>query len=152
MDVSSGSTPQLQFWYVGAAGPRMTIDTSGNAYANSFINTSDRNAKESFVPVDAGVVLDKVAALPITRWNFKDDIGTAHVGPMAEDFYSAFGVGADDKHIATMDESRVALAAIQGLNQKLTEELHRRDAENAQLKARSERLEHLGAAKFEGTR
>jgi len=35
---------------------------------------------------------------------------------MAQDFYAAFGLGDDNKHIATIDESGVALAAIQGLN------------------------------------
>ena len=53
---------------------------------------------------------------------------------MAQDFYAAFAVGPDDKHIATVDADGVALAAIQGLNQKLTEKLNRRDAENAVLK------------------
>jgi hypothetical protein len=34
-------------------------------------------------------------------------------------FLAAFGMGADDKHIATVDEEGVALVAIQGLNQKV---------------------------------
>jgi len=38
---------------------------------------------------------------------------------MAQDFYASFKVGADDRHIATIDEGGVALAAIKGLNQKL---------------------------------
>jgi hypothetical protein len=41
---------------------------------------------------------------------------------MAQDFHAAFGLnGADDKHISVVDEGVVALAAIQGLNQKLDE-------------------------------
>jgi hypothetical protein len=41
---------------------------------------------------------------------------------MAQDFHAAFGLnGADDKHISVVDEGGVALAAIQGLNQKLDE-------------------------------
>jgi septal ring factor EnvC (AmiA/AmiB activator) len=68
-----------------------------------------------------------------------------HVGPMAQDFQAAFGLnGSDDKHISVVDESGVALAAIQGLNQKLEEtraELKRRDVENAELKARLEKIE-----------
>jgi hypothetical protein len=40
---------------------------------------------------------------------------------MAQDFKAAFGLGMDDKHIGLVDEGGVALAAIQGLNQKLTE-------------------------------
>ena len=49
---------------------------------------------------------------------------------MAQDFHAAFGLGTDDKHIATVDADGVALAAIQGLNQKLNE----KDAEIQALK------------------
>ena len=49
---------------------------------------------------------------------------------MAQDFHAAFGLGADDKHIADVDEGGVALAAIQGLNQKL----NAKDAEIQDLK------------------
>ncbi len=102
--------------------------------ANSFITTSDRNAKEHFRPIDPDEVLQRVLALPLSRWNFKNDTGVTHLGPMAQDFRAAFGLGADDRHIATVDADGVALAAIQGLNQKLVEELKRRDAEIAELK------------------
>jgi len=39
-----------------------------------------------------------------------------HVGPMAQDFYAAFKVGEDDKHITSIDEDGVALAAIKALH------------------------------------
>src|SRR5262249_15861620 len=90
MHVSPGATPQLQFWNNLL---RAYIDVYGNVTATSFNPTSDRNAKEHFAPVNPLDVLDKVAALPITRWNFKNDAGTTHVGPMAQDFYAAFDVG-----------------------------------------------------------
>ncbi len=107
----------------------------GGLYVNgALVSTSDRNAKENFAPVDAQAVLEKVAALPLSRWNYKQDPSQQHLGPMAQDFHAAFGVGPDDKHIATVDADGVALAAIQGLNQKLSEELKRRDAENAELR------------------
>jgi hypothetical protein len=35
---------------------------------------------------------------------------------MAQDFYAAFGVGEDDKHITSIDEDGVALAAIKALH------------------------------------
>ena len=52
---------------------------------------------------------------------------------MAQDFYAAFGIGADDKHISAVDEGGVALAAIQGLNQKLNE----KDAETRERSSRA---------------
>lgn len=114
----------------------MHLTGAGLWVAGTFVSASDRNLKENFKPVDARAVLDKVAALPLSEWNYKEDTGSRHLGPMAQDFYVAFGVGPDDKHITTVDEGGVALAAIQGLNQKL-------ETENAALKARLEKLERL---------
>ena len=94
---------------------------TGNVNATTFNGTSDQNAKESFAPVDGRKVLSRVAAMPIQTWNFKQDGGTRHIGPMAQDFFAAFDVGTDEKHIATVDADGVALAAIQGLNQLLDE-------------------------------
>ena len=106
------------------------VTADGTFSAKAFNTTSDRHAKKGFVPVDSQEVLRKVASMPISRWQFKDDDEVSHVGPMAQDFYAAFGLGQDNKHIATVDEEGVALAAIQGLNQKLEE----RDAEIRDLK------------------
>jgi hypothetical protein len=83
--------------------------------------TSDRNAKEQFKPVSPREVLAKVAALPITEWQYKTQGDARHIGPMAQDFHAAFGTGRDDKHITSVDADGVALAAIQGLNEKLEE-------------------------------
>lgn len=101
---------------------------------------SDRNAKENFEPVNPRAVLDKVAALPVSTWNYKSQTnGVRHIGPMAQDFKAAFAVGGSDTGITTIDADGVALAAIQGLNQKLEE----KDAEIRELKRRLTRLEEL---------
>jgi hypothetical protein len=110
---------------------------SGSVCATSFNPCSDRNVKQDFTAVDAQAVLEKVAQLPIQTWTFKNDPHTKHVGPMAQDFYAAFAVGPDDKHIATVDADGVALAAIQGLNQKLSEQeaaLKNKDSEIQELR------------------
>ncbi len=121
----------------------MRLGSTGNlVIAGTLSQSSDRNVKEDFAAVDAQEVLAKVAALPIQSWSYTNQPGVKHVGPVAQDFHAAFGLnGRDDKHIATVDADGVALAAIQGLNRKLTEELQRRDAENVELKRRLERLE-----------
>jgi len=59
---------------------------------------------------------------------------------MAQDFAQAFRVGDDDRHITTVDADGVALAAIQGLNRKLEEELRKRDREIRELKVLVESL------------
>ena len=103
--------------------------------------SSDRNLKENFTPVNPREVLGKVLAMPLTEWQYKIDTDNIkHIGPMAQDFHAAFGLnGSDDKHISVVDEGGVALAAIQGLDQKLAE----KDAEIQDLQARLEKLERL---------
>ena len=104
--------------------------------------TSDRNAKEGFTPIDAREVLAKVAALPITEWQYKTQAGARHIGPMAQDFRDAFSLGHDEKHITTVDADGVALAAIQGLNEIVKE----KDAELDRLKEENESLAERLAA------
>ena len=122
----------------------------GNAYCdgNTWSPSSDRNLKAGFQPVDVNAILSKIAVVPITSWHYTNDVTTRHLGPMAQDFHAAFGIGADDQHICDVDAGGVALAAIQGLNRKvdsenakLREELSRRDTENAELKQRLATLE-----------
>jgi hypothetical protein len=90
------------------------VDTKLSALSVS----SDRNQKENFVIVAPLQVLDKVATMPIETWNYQTQPDSIrHIGPMAQDFHAAFGVGENDKSIAIVDASGVALAAIQGLYQ-----------------------------------
>ena len=119
------------------------VRVGGYVNATAFNTGSDRNLKEQFQPVNSADVLDRVANLPITSWNFKQDATTRHIGPMAQDFYSAFNVGTDDRHIATVDEDGVALAAIQGLNEKLKAEAAAKDAQTKALEKRLSDLETL---------
>jgi gamma-glutamyltranspeptidase len=107
--------------------------------------TSDRNAKRNFTAIDPKAVLAKVASMPVTTWNYKDDsAGTKHIGPVAQDFHAAFGLnGADDTHISIVDEGGVALAAVQGLNQELGEQsmqLQRKDREIQNLQRENQDL------------
>ncbi|HMP00791.1 MAG TPA: tail fiber domain-containing protein, partial [Kiritimatiellia bacterium] len=101
----------------------VVIDNAGNVDGLTFTPSSDRNAKENFVPVAPAEILEKVIALPISRWNYQADAATPHIGPMAQDFHAAFGVGPDDTRIATVDADGVALAAIQGLNEKVDQRM-----------------------------
>jgi SMC interacting uncharacterized protein involved in chromosome segregation len=62
---------------------------------------------------------------------------------VAEDFYAAFQLGTDEKHIGLVDEGGVALAAIQGLNLKLEQAVQERDSRIAELEQRLGRLESM---------
>lgn len=135
---------------IGMSAPTTALQVNGTVTATAFNPPSDRNMKENFTQVEPVEVLERVATLPITRWNFKGDAGTVHIGPMAQDFREAFGLGTDERHIATVDADGVALAAIQGLNQKLAEKetlLRKLETQNEAMSKRIERLEKLLAAR-----
>jgi len=100
---------------------------------SSWINASDRRLKQDFAPVDAKAMLEKVVALPVQQWSYRAQPEQKHVGPVAQDFRAAFGLGKDDTSIATVDADGVALAAIQGLNEKL-------EAENRELREQFQSL------------
>lgn len=95
---------------------------------------SDRNAKENFSPVDGESVLARLLDLPLTIWNYKQDPDTVrHMGPTAQDFYAAFGLGASDTSLAALDVNGVTLAAVQELAAQLAE----KDAELAAVQAQN---------------
>jgi hypothetical protein len=109
--------------------------TAGGVWTNG----SSRTFKENFAAVDAGDVLARVLALPIAFWNYSGN-AERHVGPVAEDFKAAFGVGGDERYIGTVDADGVALAAIQGLNAKLESKVAEQAREIAELRRAVEAL------------
>ena len=135
--------------FVNDGGSALNIHTNRNATFAAEVTctalniTSDRNAKEQFKPVNSRAVLDKVARLPISEWQYKQQGDARHIGPMAQDFHAAFAVGRDDKHITTVDADGVALAAIQGLNEKLEEQLRDKDARLEGLEKAVRELQQL---------
>jgi hypothetical protein len=110
----------------GAAPSTMTagrfLDTSTGGYlttGGAWTNSSDRALKANFTQIDPGAILSAVAAMPISAWNYTaEGESVKHVGPTAQDFRAAFGLGQDDKSISTVDAAGVALAAIQALKQE----------------------------------
>ena len=114
------------------------ITTFGGAYLSgngtTWTNASDRNQKENFTPVDRAALLDRIARLPIERWNYKTEGDEVqHIGPVAQDFKALFNVGADDKSISTIDPAGIALAAIQEL-EKRTRRIDELESEMAELR------------------
>ncbi len=94
---------------------------------------SDRAAKANWRDVDGREVLAKLVEMPIGQWHYKaQDASIQHIGPAAQDFRRAFGLGRDDNTIATVDADGIALAAIQGLNAKLEAKLAEQNREIAE--------------------
>jgi hypothetical protein len=108
--------------------------------SGAWASLSDRTMKNAIVPLDDAAVLDKVAALPVSEWSYTSEGGVRHVGPMAQDFYAAFKIGEDDRHITSIDEDGVALAAIKGLYAKSTRQNAALHAQVADLRRELEAL------------
>jgi hypothetical protein len=123
-----------------------------------FTASSDRNKKENFRPVNAEEVLAQIRRLSLTSWNFigHDPRRFRHYGPMAQDFFAAFGhdgigtIGTPTS-ITSTDMDGVLMIAAQALEKRTLKQEERsmeqakeiRDlrAENTELKARLEVLE-----------
>ena len=129
-------------------------DLSTGAYlaagSGSWSDVSSRDVKENFTEAEGEQVLAALAEIPITTWNYKSqDESIRHMGPMAQDFYAAFGLGESETAISTVDADGVALAAVQGLYELSQEQAARIQAleeENATLEQRLDNLEERVSA------
>jgi hypothetical protein len=120
-----------------AGNDALNLTADGNlSILGTLTQNSDRNAKSNIVGVDPNEVLNRLRSVPIAEWSYSfEDV--RHVGPMAQDFYSAFELGAGETGISTMDTSGVALASIQALASQ-NDELR---AQNEALMSRVEDIE-----------
>ena len=84
--------------------------------------TSSRATKMNFAMVSGVDVLARVRALPITTWNYiSEGDKVRHLGPMAEDFYAAFGLGTGNASIGVQDLASVSLAGVKALEERTAE-------------------------------
>lgn len=101
-------------------------------------NASDVNSKHRFEQISNEEILAKLRKLPVTRWSYKTEAeNIRHIGPMAQDFYAAFGLGSDNRGIGTVDADGVALTGIKALEERtrnLASELESLKADNAALR------------------
>jgi hypothetical protein len=91
------------------------------AGTGSIACTSSRFVKRDFRDVDGEVVLAKLARLPIQSWRYKTEANARHVGPTAQDFRAAFGLGSSETAIATVDADGINLLAAQALGKRTAE-------------------------------
>jgi Chaperone of endosialidase len=113
----------------------------------AFTASSDKTKKENFKPVDGEEVLRKIRGFELTSWNFieHDPKEFRHYGPMAQDFFAAFGhdsigqIGTETT-INSGDMAGILMIAVQAL-EKRTAELKEKEAQIAVLAARLDALE-----------
>lgn len=149
LDVSAGSAPEAPLPMLRVSNPsagaglqdRFVVDSNGNVTARGTISQlSSRATKENFEPLSGPLLLAKLETLPVPAWSYRDaEAGERHIGPMAEDFHAAFGVGADPRFLSPGDVAGVALASVKALQ----DEVRQRDERIAELEARLQRLETL---------
>jgi hypothetical protein len=132
-----------------------TTGVTLSAGGSSWSVVSDRHRKENFFSLDGEDVLVRLRAVPVSRWQYRDeeDRATWHVGPMAQDWHAAFALSDDPRTINMSDFDGVNLAAIQALERRTAEQAERireledaartHAAEQAALEARLRRLEAL---------
>ena len=123
----------------------------------AFTAVSDRNQKENFQPLDGHAMLEKIRAIPVQSWNYigQDPTQFRHYGPVAQDFFAAFGHDAigtigTPTTINSGDMQGILMIAIQALEERTAEQretITRLQAANADLKVRLEDLEQLVLAK-----
>ncbi len=119
---------------------------------NSWSAISDIRRKENFLPVSGESILNRIAAFDLTTWNYKGQEKTfRHYGPMAQDFFAAFGkdelgtIGCDTL-INQQDFLGINLIAIQALEkrtQRLSDENEELKSMNKALTIRLEKIEKL---------
>jgi len=142
-------TPRI--WFGQTATPKFPkgayLATDTGAYLSSggtWTNASSRTLKDHLRPVNADAVLRALARLPISTWHYRSEAaGIRHVGPMAEDFFRMFRLGQDSRHIATVDEEGVALAAIKALADRSARQGHAIASLRAELGSLADRVRQL---------
>jgi hypothetical protein len=121
---------------------------------SAWSSLSDVNSKENFGDVADEEVLSRIARMPVRQWNYKaQGAAIRHMGPTAQDFHAAFGLGEDPRRISTIDADGVALAGVRALESRTRElrgegsalraQVEALTRENDDLRARLARLEAL---------
>ena len=81
-----------------------------------YSKSSDAAFKHLLGPADAAAALERLRSLELLDWRYRDEApGTRHLGPTAQGFSAAFGLGADDRVIEPIDSAGVLMAAVQAL-------------------------------------
>ena len=115
--------------------------------ASAWTMLSDAGSKHLFRDLNGEDVLARLEAMPIREWSYKaQDAAIRHVGPTAQDFHAAFGLGEDPLGISTIDADGIALRAIQALEARTARQIAALEAENRMLRSQLDALKAAIAA------
>jgi hypothetical protein len=126
--------------------PNLSTGCDLPAGSGAFVCSSSRTLKERFGAVDGEDLLSRIRGIPVSTWSYiGEQRGVRHLGPFAEDFRAAFGLGTDDRTIGLLDIDGVNFAAVKALEAR-TAELRVKAAEVDRLNAEVEALRERQAA------
>ncbi|WP_316796413.1 tail fiber domain-containing protein [Pedobacter agri] len=108
----------------------MNVGVSLTPGDNSWNIISDSTKKERFVTSNGEDMLLKLRPMRLGSWNYKVQRGPnhRHYGPMAQDFYAAFG---KDKYGTIGSDTTIAQADMEGILMIMVKALEKRTAEQS---------------------
>jgi hypothetical protein len=116
------------------------------AGGGSWSSISDRARKRNFQDLDGEYVLARLKDVPVATWNYiTQDEQIRHAGPVAQDFYAAFGLGESDKLINTVDIDGINMAGVKALENRTERQMREIERLNARVEALEERIQRLEA-------
>ena len=141
-NASAFATNSIAIGYLASTSTANSIRLGNNdiAFISAKVGltvTSDKNQKENFVSYNSEEILAELVEIPVSSWSFVNDTNR-HYGPMAQDFYAAFGrdgygtIGSDTT-INTHDLTSINTLAIQAL-EKRSRKYEVLERENERLK------------------
>jgi trimeric autotransporter adhesin len=151
---TSGFGSGVNQFFVRASGgvaffsnPTSTTGVRLAAGGSQWLTISDVRTKHHFRELDGDDVLARIGRMPVTEWSYlAQDDAIRHIGPTAQDFHAAFGLGEDPLRIGTLDADGVALAGVKALEARTRHHATSLDVhgeELASLKAEVARLRAL---------
>jgi hypothetical protein len=154
-DIAAGAAnnDQLNLYTSNGRGNVMSLRATGDplvmhngaklSEGGTWTNASSQALKTDFASVDGADVLSRLAGVPVQTWRYKTELDARHMGPTAEAFAGAFGLGDTDAAIATVDADGVALAAIQALYRLAQAQQDQMAAQQARITALEEEVAAL---------
>ncbi len=138
---SGSAEPPGRLWHL-QPGVEVSRQSGGREPAAS----SGTNLRERFRDLDDDEVLSKIARMPIREWSVTgQDPAVRHLGPAAEDFHLAFGLGDNPERVDPADADGVALRSVQALEARTRTEHENMLHDTQALADESESLVGLNA-------
>ena len=127
--------------YIFYTDPDLTMGVEILPGAGSWSMISDRNKKENITALGYDMVSSKITLLNLYSWRYIGD-SVVHLGPMAQDFNGAFGVGELPNYINMIDSDGVIFWGIKSLDENLKAEMAEEEVDKTARAVETEKGEY----------